>query len=137
MSKLDRLLRGVTAAALAVIAVAVVVDAASKPAHAQVISIAENLPALSTPLSDLQDTTVVCGATGDPELIAPSGASSICVENVSTTCVQIGGSAVSTTTGIAIGSGCAGGQVFCADAKRMWCESTSGNVSVDVVWGSQ
>lgn len=92
--------------------------------------------ALSNPLSDLQDTTVACGATGDPEVIAPSGASSICVENTSATCVQIGGNAVTTTTGVAIGDGCAGGTLFCADAKRMWCESTSGTVNVDVVFGS-
>lgn len=92
--------------------------------------------ALGTPLSDLQDTTVSCNATGDPEVIAPSGASSICVENTSATCVQIGGNAVSTTTGVAIGSGCAGGTIFCADAKRMWCEATAGTVSVDVIFGS-
>lgn len=92
--------------------------------------------ALSTPLGALADTTIACDATGDPEAIAPSGASSICVENTSATCVQIGGSTVSTTTGIAIGSGCSGGQVFCADVKRLWCESTAGSVNVDVVYGA-
>lgn len=92
--------------------------------------------ALSTPLAELQDTTVACDATGAPEAIAPSGASSICVENTSATCVQIGGSTVSTTTGVAIGDGCAGGTLFCADVKRLFCESTSGTVNVDVVFGS-
>lgn len=92
--------------------------------------------ALSTPLSVLQDTTVACNAAGDPEAIAPSGASSICVENTSATCVQIGGSTVSTTTGVAIGDGCAGGTLFCADVKRLFCEATSGTVNVDVVFGS-
>lgn len=107
-------------------------------AHAQqgVLAVQSLMPALSNPLSDLQNTTVSCGATGDPELIAPSGASSICVQNTSTTCVHLGGSTVTTTTGLAIGDGCAGGQIFCADAKRMWCESASGSIDVEVVWGS-
>jgi hypothetical protein len=93
--------------------------------------------ALSTPLGVLGDTSVACDATGDPELIAPSGASSLCIENTSATCVQIGGPTVSTTTGIAIGSGCSGGQVFCADVKRAYCESTAGSVTVDVIFGAQ
>lgn len=106
---------------------------------AVIISLGGGVPlvrALSNPLGVLSDSTVACDATGDPEAIAPTGASSICVENVSATCVQIGGSAVTTTTGIAIGTGCAGGTIFCADAKKMFCESTSGSVNVDVVSGS-
>ena len=90
--------------------------------------------ALSNPLSELQNTSVSCGATATA--IAPSGASSICVENTSATCVQIGGSGITTTTGLAVGSGCAGGQVFCADVKRMFCAASAGTVSVDVVFGS-
>ena len=90
--------------------------------------------ALSNPLSELQNTSVSCGATATA--IAPSGASSICVENTSATCVQIGGSGITTTTGLAVGSGCAGGQVFCADVKRMFCAASAGTVAVDVVFGS-
>lgn len=90
--------------------------------------------ALSNPLSELQNASVSCGATATA--IAPSGASSICVENTSATCVQIGGSGITTTTGLAIGSGCAGGQVFCADVKRMFCAASAGTVSVDVIFGS-
>jgi len=90
--------------------------------------------ALSNPLSELQNTSVSCGATATA--IAPSGASSICVENTSATCVQLGGSGITTTTGLAVGSGCAGGQVFCADVKRLFCAASAGTVSVDVVFGS-
>lgn len=134
MKFIDRLILGVLAGSLCVLAVDVVFGIG--PAHAQVATIAETLPALSNPLSDLQDTTVDCGATGDPEIIAPSGASSMCVQNTSTTCVHLGGSAVTTATGVDIGDGCAGGQVFCADAKRMWCESAAGTITVDVIFGS-
>ena len=90
--------------------------------------------ALSNPISELQNTSVSCGATAT--LIAPSGASTMCIENTSATCVQIGGSGVTTTTSLAVGNGCSGGQVFCADVKRMYCAAASGTVSVDVVYGS-
>lgn len=90
--------------------------------------------ALSNPISELQNTSVTC--TGTATLIAPSGTSSLCIENTSATCVQIGGSGVTTTTGLAVGSGCSGGQVFCADVKRLYCAATAGSVAVDVVYGS-
>lgn len=90
--------------------------------------------ALSNPVAELQNTSVSC--TGSATLIAPSGASTMCIENTSATCVQIGGSGVTSSTSLAIGSGCSGGQVFCADVKRMYCAAASGTVSVDVVYGS-
>lgn len=89
--------------------------------------------ALSNPVAELQNTSVSCGSSAT--LIAPSGASTMCIENTSATCVNIGGSGVTTTTGLAVGSGCSGGQVFCADVKRMFCAASSGTVSVDVVFG--
>lgn len=90
--------------------------------------------ALSNPIAELQNSSVTC--TGTATLIAPSGASSMCIENTSATCVNLGGSGVTTTTGLAIGSGCAGGQVFCADVKRMYCAAAAGSIAVDVVFGS-
>lgn len=89
--------------------------------------------ALSNPIAELQNTSVTCGATAT--LIAPSGASSMCIENTSATCVQLGGSGITTATGLAVGSGCSGGQVFCADVKRMFCAASAGTVAVDVVFG--
>jgi len=90
--------------------------------------------ALSNPVVELQNTSVSC--TGTATLIAPSGASTMCIENTSATCVQIGGSGVTSSTSLAIGSGCSGGQVFCADVKRMYCAAASGTIAVDVVYGS-
>ena len=90
--------------------------------------------ALSTPLTDLKDSQVALNAS-TATAIAPSGTSSMCVQNTSATCVQIGGSAVTTTTGVAVGSGCAGGQVLCLDAKRAWGISTSGSITVNVISG--
>lgn len=89
--------------------------------------------ALSNPIAEFQNTSVTCAATAT--LIAPSGASSMCIENTSATCVNLGGSGVTTTTGLAVGNGCAGGQVFCADVKRMFCAASTGTVAVDVVFG--
>lgn len=89
--------------------------------------------ALSNPIAELQNTSVSCGATATA--IAPSGASSMCIENVSTTCVQVGGPGITSTTGLAVGSGCSAGQVFCADVKRMFCAASAGTVSVDVMYG--
>lgn len=90
--------------------------------------------ALSNPIAELQNSSVTCAATAT--LIAPAGASSMCIENTSATCVNLGGSGVTTTTGLAVGSGCAGGQVFCADVKRMYCVAATGTVAVDVISGS-
>jgi hypothetical protein len=91
--------------------------------------------ALSNPISELQNTTATCDNVGSADLIAPSGASTLCIENTSATCVQLGGSTVSGTGGLAVGLGCSGGQVFCADAKRLYCVAAS-SVTVDVIFGS-
>lgn len=89
--------------------------------------------ALSNPVAELQNSSVTCGTSAT--LVAPSGASTMCIENTSATCVNLGGSGVTTTTGLAVGSGCSGGQVFCADVKRMYCIAAAGTVAVDVVFG--
>lgn len=96
---------------------------------------------LNSPLAEFRDKTVDCDATGDPEAITPAtnapNFGSLCVQNTSATCVHLGGSGVTTTTGIDVGDGCAAGKVFCADVRKMWCESASGTVTVDVVYGEQ
>lgn len=92
---------------------------------------------LANPIRDLKNVAVVCGATGDPEVISPTGsASSMCIQNSSATCVRIGGSGVTTATGLSIGDACPGGKVFCADMTRAWCESEAGDVTVQVIYGS-
>ncbi len=62
---------------------------------------------------------------------------SIYVANDSATCVRIGGADVASTTGISIGTGCRDGVGMAIDARRAWCLSTSGTVTVDVVGGRQ
>jgi hypothetical protein len=98
---------------------------------------APRVVALANPIRDLRNVAVVCGATGDPEVISPTGsASSMCIQNSSATCVRLGGEAVTTATGLSIGDGCPGGKVFCADMTRAWCESEAGDITVQVIYGS-
>jgi hypothetical protein len=112
---------------LVTVCVVIVIGALSAP---KVLS-------LANPIRDLKNTAVVCGATGDPEVIAPTGSpASMCVQNSSATCVRIGGDGVTTSTGLSIGDGCPAGKVFCADMNRAWCESESGDVTVQVIYGS-
>lgn len=97
-------------------------------------------PSLSTPIATLKNEAIVCPASGGTPLRIPSGtitAHSIVVQNTSTTCVQLGGSAVTATTGAALGSGCALGQTFAADLKEGYCISSGvGTVTVQVIYGS-
>ena len=98
---------------------------------------APRVVALANPIRDLRNVEVECNATGDPEVISPTGsASSMCIQNSSATCVRLGGSAVTTATGLSIGDGCPGGKVFCADMTRAWCESEAGDITVQVIYGS-
>lgn len=91
--------------------------------------------ALAQPVRDLKNAAVECGSTGDPEVInLPMSAA--CLQNVSTTCVRIGGEAVTTATGLSIGDGCPGGMVFCGDFSRAWCEAESSAITIQVVYGS-
>jgi len=92
--------------------------------------------ALSVPLKVIKDSQVALNAT-TPTAIAPNGASSMCIQNTSATCIQVGGPTVTATTGIAVGSGCAAGQVLCLDATKAFGFSTSGSVTVNVLSGSQ
>jgi len=98
---------------------------------------APRVVALANPIRDLRNVAVVCGATGDPEVIQPAGsASSMCIQNSSATCVRLGGESVTTATGLSIGDACPGGKVFCADMTRAWCESEAGDITVQVIYGS-
>lgn len=97
--------------------------------------------ALSTRLGDLDDDEYHCIAGGAAEEIAPvampGGASSICVSNPSSTCVSLGGPNIVHPRGIEIGDGCRDGFTFCADARRLWCDAETGDVTVYRVWGVQ
>lgn len=96
--------------------------------------------ALSQPLGELRDTEVACSASV-PTLINGAdglgGVSSLYIANDSATCVRVGGSAVSATTGASIGDGCRDGNGITVDARRAYCLSTSGSITVDVVYGVQ
>lgn len=108
----------------ALVAALVIVVGTSKPVRA-----------LANPVRVLRNAAVVCGATATP-VAAATGASAVCVQNTSATVATIGGSTVTPTTGLAIGSGAAAGQVFCGDIAQMWCSSAAGAVTVQVIYGS-
>lgn len=94
------------------------------------------LLALDAPLSELRDAEVACSAsTPTPIEAAGTRAESIFISNGSATCVRIGGSAVSATTGASIGDGCQDGKNISVDVKKAWCLSTSGTVTVDTIYG--
>lgn len=95
---------------------------------------APRVVALSQPIRDLKNTAVTCGASAT--LISPTGgASSMLLQNSSTTCVRVGGSGVTTSTGVSIGSGCPAGQVIGVDATRGWCAAESSTVAIQILYG--
>ena len=98
--------------------------------------IAPVLMALDAPLSELRDAEVACSAS-TPTMIEAAGtrAESLFISNSSATCVRIGGSAVSATTGASIGDGCQDGKNISLDVKKAWCLSTSGTITVDTLYG--
>jgi hypothetical protein len=91
--------------------------------------------ALAT-MVETQNTTVSCLTT--TTTIAPQGAVAMCVQNSSATCIHLGGSTVTSASGdgIEVGSGCAGGQLFCADARRMYC-AASAPTTATILYGAQ
>lgn len=92
--------------------------------------------ALDAPLSELRDAEVACSAsTPTPIEAAGTRAESIYISNASATCVRIGGSSVTASTGASIGDGCTDGVGISVDAKKAWCLSTSGTVTVDTIYG--
>lgn len=96
------------------------------------------LLALDAPLSELRDAEVACSAsTPTPIEAAGTRAESMFISNGSTTCVRIGGSGVTATTGASIGDGCQDGSNISVDVKKAWCLSTSGTVTVDTLYGNR
>lgn len=103
-----------------------------------VIIVAGTSMGLSTPVAQLKNKQVACSTTAaqiGPDTAEPNF-SALCVQNTSATCVRVGGAGVTSSTGVAVGNGCAAGQVFCADARRAYCAAAS-SVTVDVVYGEQ
>ncbi len=105
--------------------------------------------ALANPIGGLLDVNVSVGAVtamdtnscaaGDPCIStgAGTGASSIVVQNESTTCIRVGGPNVSASRGFSVGSGCAMGSAATIDGRRFWMISTSGTVNnVTLTWGN-
>lgn len=92
--------------------------------------------ALSTPMTEPVNIVVTCGTTAT--IINPGGlfsSRSMCIQNESATVVRLGGSAVTGSTGLSIGSGAAAGTVWCGDMRRMYCAVTAGTVDVQVLAG--
>lgn len=96
---------------------------------------------LSTPIGALKTATVSCpGSASSPtKVTAGLGAvSAMSLQNVSATCVQIGGATVTSTTGHAVGLGCASGQTYPLDGKEAYCISSAvGAVSTQLNYGTQ
>lgn len=96
------------------------------------------LLALDAPLSELRDAEVACSAsTPTPIEAAGTRAESMFISNGSATCVRIGGSGVTATTGASIGDGCQDGSNISVDVKKAWCLSTSGTITVDTLYGNR
>ncbi len=92
--------------------------------------------ALSTPMTEPVNVVVTCGTSAT--LINPGSAfssRSMCIQNESATVVRLGGSAVTGSVGLSIGSGAAAGTVWCGDMRRMYCAVASGTVDVQVLAG--
>ena len=99
-------------------------------------------PNLSTPIGQLQNAAVVCPGSGAAAPIRVpadgSNAASMMIYNSSTTCVRVGGSAVTSVTGVPIGSGCDGGVAMSVDAREAFCISSAvGTVTVQALFGKQ
>jgi hypothetical protein len=96
--------------------------------------------ALSAPLGDLKncnDITVSSAVLSSKTCMGSFG-SSITVQNDSATCIRVGGTAVTATTGLSVGTGCAAGAVVTFDAKEIHYISSGADVTgVDIVWGMQ
>lgn len=92
---------------------------------------------LSTPLAMLDDAVVTCGATATQIGGTAVRAGSMYISNKSATCVRVGGSGVTTSTGAKIGAGCHDGPGISVDAKLAWCVAEAATVDVDVIYGRQ
>lgn len=96
--------------------------------------------ALSMPIAQLKncDNITVSSTAVSSEACMGGWGSNISVQNESTTCIRVGGSGVTTTTGFSVGVGCASGAAISIDAKRLWLISSGADVTgVDIMWGAQ
>lgn len=95
--------------------------------------------ALSQSLAEAKNCAdITIGATAVPTTTCMGGTgSSLIIQNESTSCIRVGGSAVTASTGISVGDGCAAGQVISWDVKRAWLirEGGADVTGVDVAWG--
>ncbi len=101
-------------------------------------------PMLANPLSGLEQWEVLCSSADagvtTKSLMTDTGgtvhsADSFVVGNDSTTCVRIGGSTVTSSTGESIGTDCRSGKELSIDAKGGYCKSAGAAVTVDVTAG--
>lgn len=102
--------------------------------------------ALSTPLSSMTQWEVTCDSVdgGAPQDImidtggvTHSGMSSVYLGNDSTTCVRVGGTGLTSTTGATIGSSCRDSSGISIDTRGGRCLSTGAAVTIDVLAGRQ
>lgn len=111
---------------------------AAAEAHAHAVQ-----PMLSTPIGALKNATVTCPASNasPPRVKVTDGlgnVSAMQLVNTSATCVQVGGSNVTSTTGGPVGVGCAEGATFTLDGKEMYCgSSTTSSVDVQLLYGRE
>lgn len=99
---------------------------------------------LANPIAMPEQWEVDCSATTATNLLVDTGGvthatSTLAIVNGSSTCIQVGGPTVTSTTGVPVGTGatCYGGAVFSMDARNGYCLSVSGTVTVDVLGGRQ
>jgi hypothetical protein len=96
---------------------------------------------LDVPLGGLDNWQVDCAAAATP-LTTDSGGTkhytdTIYVGSSSATCVHIGGTGVTATTGLSVGTGCREGVGVSIDSRLATCFSSGGTVTVDVVGGKR
>lgn len=89
---------------------------------------------------ELRNSAVVACGTSATE-IAPSAGSafpqSMQIQNTSATAVYVGGSGVTTGTGIELCDGCAANQLWQGNVQKAYCIVASGSVNVQVAWATR
>ncbi len=93
------------------------------------------------PLAALDQWEVLCSSVDagvtTASLMTDTGgtvhrASAWVIGSDSSTCVRVGGSDVTSSTGESVGTGCRSGAEFSADTRSGYCKSTGAAVTVDV-----
>ena len=99
----------------------------------------DDLGALEAPIAELKNDTVTCGTTATlihGNLTGAPGAKprSMLLVNNSATQINIGGSGVTTSTGVDLCDGCSVDKVMNPNTYKAWCVAGSGT-NIQVVWG--